>query len=174
MEKIDYKSLTVNELVKQLSPSSPVVEELTKRGVIRNRNYTGNIGEYFAIEFFNNFDTETYTKTKDLPKLFRSGENSQDIDAKDGNGKGYSIKTISKPTGTTGSFWNPESIENNEEKFSYLLIVILDKTFQVDKILELNWENFMKNKRYNKRMRNYNISVTNKLIEEFTIIFKNK
>ena len=174
MKEIDYKSLTVNELVKQLSPSSPVVEELTKRGVIRNRNYTGNIGEYFAIEFFNNFDTETYTKTKDLPKLFRSGENSQDIDAKDGNGKGYSIKTISKPTGTTGSFWNPESIENNEEKFSYLLIVILDKTFQVDKILELNWENFMKNKRYNKRMRNYNISVTNKLIEEFTIIFKNK
>ena len=172
MEKIDYKSLTVNELVKQLSPSSPVVEELTKRGVIRNRNYTGNIGEYFAIEFFNNFDTETYTKTKDLPKLFRSGENSQDIDAKDGNGKGYSIKTISKPTGTTGSFWNPESIENNEEKFSYLLIVILDKTFQVDKILELNWENFMKNKRYNKRMRNYNISVTNKLVEEFKIIFK--
>ena len=172
MEKIDYKSLTVNELVKQLSPSSPVVEELTKRGVIRNRNYTGNIGEYFAIEFFNNFDTETYTKTKDLPKLFRSGENSQDIDAKDENGKGYSIKTITKPTGTTGSFWNPESIEKNEEKFSYLLIVILDKTFQVDKILELNWENFMNNKRYNKRMRNYNISVTNKLIEEFKIIFK--
>ena len=118
MKEIDYKSLTVNELVKQLSPSSPVVEELTKRGVIRNRNYTGNIGEYFAIEFFNNFDSENYTKTKDLPKLFRSGENSQDIDAKDGNGKGYSIKTISKPTGTTGSFWNPESIENNEEKFS--------------------------------------------------------
>ena len=172
MEKIDYKSLTVNELVKQLSPSSPAVEELTKRGVIRNRNYTGNIGEYFAIEFFNNFDTETYTKTKDLPKLFRSGENSQDIDANDENGKGYSIKTITKPTGTTGSFWNPKSIENNEEKFSYLLIVILDKTFQVDKILELNWDNFMKNKRYNKRMRNYNISVTNKLVEEFKIIFK--
>ena len=172
MKEIDYKSLTVNELVKQLSPSSPEVEELTKRGVIRNRNYTGNIGEYFAIEFFNNFDTETYTKTKDLPKLFRSGENSQDIDAKDENGKGYSIKTITKPTGTTGSFWNPKSIENNEEKFSYLLIVILDKTFQVDKILELNWENFMKNKRYNKRMRNYNISVTNKLVEEFKIIFK--
>ena len=172
MKEIDYKLLTINELVKQLSPSSPVVEELTKRGVIRNRNYTGNIGEYFAIEFFNNFDTETYTKTKDLTKLFRSEENSQDIDAKDENGKGYSIKTITKPTGTTGSFWNPESIEKNEEKFSYLLIVILDISFQVDKILELNWENFMKNKRYNKRMRNYNISVTNKLVEDFKIIFK--
>ena len=166
------KLLTVNELVKQLSPSSPVVEELTRRGVIRNRNYTGNIGEYFAIQFFNNIDTEIYTKTKDLPKLFKSDENSQDIDAKDENGKEYSIKTITKPTGTTGSFWNPESIENNEAKFSYLLIVILDKGFQVDKILELTWENFMKNKKYNKRMRNYNISVTNKLVEEFKIIFK--
>ena len=172
MVETDYKSLSIDELVKQISPSSPVIEELTKRGVIRNRNYTGNIGEYFAIDFFNNFNSEIYTKTKDLPKLIRSDENSQDIDAKDENGKGYSIKTITKPTGTTGSFWNPESIENNEEKFSYLLIVILDKSFQVDKILELDWENFMKNKRYNKRMRNYNISVTNKLREEFKIIYK--
>ena len=172
MVETDYISLSINELVKQISPSSPVIEELTKRGVIRNRNYTGNIGEYFAIDFFNNFNSEIYTKTKDLPKLIRSDENSQDIDAKDENGKGYSIKTITKPTGTTGSFWNPESIENNEEKFSYLLIVILDKSFQVDKILELDWENFMRNKRYNKRMRNYNISVTNKLREEFKIIYK--
>ncbi len=104
MVETDNKSLSIDELVKQISPSSPVIEELTKRGVIRNRNYTGNIGEYFAIDFFNNFNSEIYTKTKDLPKLIRSDENSQDIDAKDENGKGYSIKTITKPTGTTGSF----------------------------------------------------------------------
>ena len=54
MVETDYKSLSIDELVKQISPSSPVIEELTKRGVIRNRNYTGNIGEYFAIDFFNN------------------------------------------------------------------------------------------------------------------------
>ena len=83
MVETDYKSLSIDELVKQISPSSPVIEELTKRGVIRNRNYTGNIGEYFAIDFFNNFNSEIYTKTKDLPKLFRSDENSQDIDAKE-------------------------------------------------------------------------------------------
>ena len=69
MNETDYKSLSITELVKQISPSSPVIEELTKRGVIRNRNYTGNIGEYFAIDFFNNFNSEIYTKTKDLPKL---------------------------------------------------------------------------------------------------------
>ena len=77
MNETDYKSLSITELVKQISPSSPVIEELTKRGVIRNRNYTGNIGEYFAIDFFNNFNSEIYTKTKELPKLFRSDENSQ-------------------------------------------------------------------------------------------------
>ena len=42
-----------------------------------------------------------------------------------------------------------------------------------ERLLELDWENFMKNKRYNKRMKNYNISVTNKLREEFKIIYKN-
>ena len=68
MNETDYKSLSIDELVKQISPSSPVIEELTKRGVIRNRNYTGNIGEYFASDFFNNFNFEIYTKTKDLPK----------------------------------------------------------------------------------------------------------
>ena len=53
-----------------------------------------------------------------FPPLINGTTYYWNVVAKDENGKGYSIKTITKPTGTTGSFWNPESIENNEEKFS--------------------------------------------------------
>ena len=179
MDETNLEKLSIEELIKQISPSSPVVMELTRRGVIRttktgqpNRNYTGNIGEYFAVQFYNNINTEVYEKTKNLPKLTRTTENDQDIDARGENGESYSIKTVSSPSGTTGSFWDPKAIENNEKKFSYLIIVILNKSFEVDKILELTWDNFMNYKKYNKRMRNYNISVSKTIIEKFKIIYK--
>ena len=38
-------------------------------------------------------------------------------------------------------------------------------------ILELTWDDFFKFKKFNKRMNNYNISVTNKLIEEVKIVY---
>ena len=49
---------------------------------------------------------------------------------------------------------------------------ILDKSFQVDKILELTWDEFIQNKKYNKRMQNYNISLTKTIVSKFTIISK--
>ena len=177
---MDLKNLSIEELVKQISPSSSVIQELTRRGVIRktkrgepNRNYTGNIGEYFAIEFYNNLNLNLYKCTRELPKLKREeDENSQDIDAKSESGDGYSIKTVSSPSGTTGSFWDPEAIESNIQKFKYLIIPILDKSFQVDKILELTWDEFIENKKYNKRMQNYNISLTKTIVKKFVIISK--
>ena len=176
---MDLKNLSIEELVKQISPSSPVIQELTRRGVIRktkrgepNRNYTGNIGEYFAIEFYNNLNLNLYKCTRDLPKLKREeDENSQDIDAKSESGDGYSIKTVSSPSGTTGSF-GTQSYRGNIQKFKYLIIPILDKSFQVDKILELTWDEFIDNKKYNKRMQNYNISLTKTIVKKFTIISK--
>jgi hypothetical protein len=39
-------------------------------------------------------------------------------------------------------------------------------------ILELTWEDFFKHKKYNKRMNNYNISLTNKLIDAVKIVYE--
>ena len=98
----------------------------------------------------------------------------KNIDALSRNGEIYSIKTITSRKGTTGSFWDPESINNNEKKFDYLLIVILDDEYSLDLILELSWEDFFKHKKYNKRMNNYNISVTKKLINSVKTVYEKK
>ena len=79
---------------------------------------------------------------------------------------------MSSNNGTTGSFWNPEGIRNNEKTFDYLIIVILDEQYGVDKMLELSWDDFIKHKSFNSRMNNYNISITIKLTEKFKVIFK--
>ena len=69
-------------------------------------------------------------------------------------------------------FWDPEAIKANNKTFDYLIIVILDQRFDVDKILELSWDDFYLYKKFNKRMNNFNISVTKKIIEKFTVISK--
>ena len=41
-------------------------------------------------------------------------------------------------------------------------------------ILELTWDEFFKFKKYNKRMDNYNIFLTNTLINNVNVVYENK
>ena len=158
--EIDKQS--IKNLARQLSPSSKAFTELTKRGILRTKNVVGELGEYYAIDFYNN-------NTK-LPNLSIVPTTVKNIDALSREGKTYSIKTISKK-GSTGSFWDPESIDRNERKFDFLLIVILDREYSLDMILELTWEDFLHHKKFNKRMKNYSVSVSNKLIDLVRVIY---
>ena len=160
---MDYKKLSISELAKLISPSSDAYLELRDRGVLRTKNVVGELGEFFAVDF--------YKKSAKLPNLSIAPPGVQNVDALSMNGEIYSIKTVTSRRGTTGSFWDPESIEKNEQKFNYLLIVVLDSDYSLDMILELTWEDFFKFKRYNKRMNNYNISLTNKLFDEVNMVF---
>lgn len=169
---MDLKNLSVEELLKLISPSSDVIQELRARDVLRTKNIVGEAGEYYAIKFYNKVDTKIYEVNKQLPNLTLAGKTTKNVDALSRDGKIYSIKCVSSSNGTTGSFWNPDGIRNNEKTFDYLVIVILDEEYGVDKILELSWEDFMKYKRFNKRMNNFNISVTKKLTEKFKVIYK--
>ena len=162
MTNLDFRELSVEQLVKMISPSSEVILELRRRGVVRSRNTVGDIGEYYAIN--------TYKNDTSLPSLKLADPGVQNVDALSRNGEIYSIKTITSRTGTTGSFWDPRSIERNEKKFHYLIIVILNNSYTVDLMLELTWNQFFEKKRYNRRMDNYNISVTQSLIRESKII----
>ncbi len=83
----------------------------------------GELGEYYAVDF--------YTNEPKLPNLSVVDPGVQNVDALSRDGKIYSIKTISSRRGTTGSFWDPDSIRRNEEKFHYLLIVILDDAYVI-------------------------------------------
>ena len=161
---MDLKKLTVEELARLISPGSDVHNELRRRNVLRTKNTTGELGEYFAVEYFNN--------TPKLPTLILPPPGVQNVDAFSRDGDRYSIKTTTSRTGTTGSFWNPESIEKNEKTFEFLLIVILDDLYSLDLILELNWNQFYKFKKYNSRMNNYNISITRNLIESTRIVYE--
>ena len=40
--------------------------------------------------------------------------------------------------------------------------------------IELTWDDFFKFKKFNKRMNNYNISLTNKLFDEVKVVFDSK
>ncbi len=169
---MDLKNLSVEELLKLISPSSDVIQELRARDVLRTKNIVGEAGEYYAIKFYNKVDTKIYEVNKQLPNLTLAGKTTKNVDALSRDGKIYSIKCVSSSNGTTGSFWNPDGIRNNDKTFDYLVIVILDEEYGVDKILELSWEDFMKYKSFNKRMNNFNISVTKKLTEKFKVIYK--
>ena len=163
---MDLKNLKVIELAKLISPSSAAYIELKKRNVLRTKNVVGELGEYYAIDFYN--------KTPNLPNLSLAPKGVKNIDALSRNGEIYSIKTVTSRKGTSGSFWDPQSINNNEQKFKYLLIIILNDEYALDMILELTWEDFFKYKKFNKRMNNYyNISLTNTLINSVKIIFQN-
>ena len=160
---MDYKKLSVPELAKLISPASDAYVELKDRGILRTKNVVGDLGEYLAIEH--------YTNSPKLPNIIQTKANVRNIDAYGMNGERYSIKTVSSIKGTTGSFWDPESIKKNELKFEYLLIVVLDDDYSLNVILELTWKDFFKFKKFNKRMQNFQISLTNKLFDEVNIVF---
>ena len=160
----DLTKLKDEELIELISPSSDVIKELKSRNILRTKNIVGELGEYYAIKYYN--------RLKGLPKLTLAPPGVKNIDALSREGEIYSIKCISSLNGTTGSFWVPKSIEENNQKIHFLIIVILDKNYGVEKILELTWDDFMEHKKYNKRMNNYNISVTKKLINQVRIIYE--
>ena len=64
----DFNTLKVEELAQLISPNSKAYRELKKRGILRTKNVVGELGEYYAIEFYNSNDN--------LPELTIS-ENSK-------------------------------------------------------------------------------------------------
>ena len=160
----DLEKLSVEELVRLISPNSDIHKELRKREVIRTKNITGELGEYYVVQYYNN--------TPGQPNLFLPGPGVKNIDVLNRNGERCSIKTISGNNRTTGSFWNPDSIKNNEKTFEYLIICILDDYYSLNMILELTWNDFIKFKKFNKRMNNFQVSVTQKLIDEVRVVYK--
>ena len=102
----DIKNLKDSELIQLISPSSAAMKELKKRGILRTKNIVGELGEHYAIKYYN--------QIKGTPNLTLAPPGVKNIDALSRDGEIYSIKCISSLKGTTGSFWDPESIEKNK------------------------------------------------------------
>ena len=159
---MNLNELNTTELIQAYSG---IIKQLKKRGVIRTKNLLGDLGEYLAIEHFNN--------TSGMSNLQAAPAETQNIDAISRNGDRYSVKsTTGNLTGVFYGLESPNSEISDKQKFEFVLIVKFDNDYQLEKIIQLDWELFLKYKRWHKTMSAWNISITKALIEEAEVLFE--
>ena len=144
---------------------SMMIKELKRREIIRTNNVVGELGEYLVINYYN--------KTPGLPNLSWAPVGTENIDAISRRGERYSIKSTSG--NTTGVFYGLEpkdSLVADEKRFEYVIICKLDNDYELEMILELDWDTFLENKRWHSRMGAWNLVLTKKLQEQAKIIYK--
>lgn len=159
---MDFDKLSTEEIIHIYSDS---IKELKKRNIIRTKNVLGELGEYLAILHYN--------KTAGLPKLQPAPIGTQNVDAMSRNGERYSIK--SSTTNTTGVFYGLEpkgSTSPDKQAFEYVIICRFNNDYQLQEIYELNWESFLKHKRWHKRMTAWNLVLSKDLIADAKLVFK--
>jgi len=152
---IDFENMSHAEVIECYSQTT---KELKKREIIRTKNITGELGEYIAIEYYRNDPT--------LPNLQFAPPSTENIDAISRKGERYSIKTITN-TGSTGVFYGLPPLESDDipdQKFEYVIIVKLTDNFELERILELTWNEFLMNKKWHSRMQAWNLSYSNRLV----------
>lgn len=155
------ETLTTKELIKTYSE---IISLLKEKGVIRSKNLLGDLGEYLAIEHFNT--------TPGLPNLQAAPTGTQNIDAISRDGERYSIKsTTGNLTGVFYGLEPPGSSNIEKQKFEYVLIISFSGNYELQKIIQLNWNQFLKFKKWHKTMRAYNLSLTKRLFDECKILF---
>jgi hypothetical protein len=160
---IDLTKLTTNELIDLYAR---IPDALKNRGVIRTKNFLGDLGEYIAIQHYNS--------TPGLPKLQAAPPGTQNVDAMSCKGDRYSIKsTRSNGTGVFYGLADPESQQIDKQKFEYVIVVQFFDNFKVRRILELSWEHFLKHKRWHSRMRAWNLSISQSLVADSKVLIDN-
>ena len=145
----DIDKLSTYEII-QLYPK--MIDVLTKRDVLRTKNFVGDIGEFLAISYYN--------KNPNLPNLKRADASTKNIDAISRDGERYSIKSTS--TSLTGTFWGlepPGSEKKDKQRFEYVVIVRFDNDYALESIVEINWNQFLEMKRWHSRMNAWNVPV---------------
>lgn len=159
---MDLKALKTSDLV---SLYSSVIKELKGREIIRTNNVIGDLGEYLAIEYYNN--------TAGLPTLAAAPVGTENIDAISRKGDRYSIKSTSG--NVTGVFYGLEpkgSTTVDRQKFEYVIICKFSTEYELETILEMDWETFLKHKRWHSRMNAWNLSLTREVYNDCRIIFQ--
>ena len=141
-------------------------KELKIRNLVRTRNIVGERGEFLAIK--------TYNETPGAPNLQAAPEGTQNVDALSRKGERYSIKTISEPGKLTGVFYgcgNEGDGTAPDKKFEYVIVVMIDADFKLIKMYEINWEQFLKLRKWHKTMRAWNLSITKNFINAAKLIY---
>lgn len=143
------------------------IKELKRRQVIRTNNVIGELGEYLTIVHYNN--------TPNLPNLSPAPVGTENIDAISRRGDRYSIKATSgNATGVFRGLEPQNSSIPNRQKFEYVIICKFDDNYELEMILEMNWDTFLKNKRWHSRMNAWYLSITRNLCEQCKVIYEKR
>jgi hypothetical protein len=130
----------------------------------------GDIGEYRVISYYNSTPNE--------PKLQFAPEGTQNVDALSRKGERYSIKTITDPQKTTGVFYGlkgPQELERGERDnrlFEYVVIAVLTEGYELKEMLEMDWDRFLKHKRWHSTMKAWNLSLAKRVKEDCRCVYK--
>lgn len=136
------------------------IEELTKRGIFRTKNMTGELGERIVIDFFNS--------NSNLPNLSLADVGQDYYDALDSQQKRFSIKTATSTA--TGTFHAMDEVD--KEYFDYLIVCKLNKTtFRLEHIYLYTWKQFVIARNWHKTMGAWFIPLTKKSISNAEILF---
>ena len=157
---IDIKSLNDDQVINLYSD---IIKELKARKIIRTKNVLGELGEYLAIQYYNN--------TPGLPKLQVAPVGTKNIDAISRDGDRYSIKaTSSNMTGVfTGVDFDSDGLPL-KQYFEYVIICRFDDDFQLLNIYQVDWKAFVKHKKWHSRMKSWNLLITKDLIADSIVI----
>ncbi|PHA06694.1 hypothetical protein COE65_25045 [Bacillus sp. AFS051223] len=143
---------------------SIVLEVLRSRKIIRTNNFVGEIGEYTAIEFYN--------ESPLLPNLKAVEVGTKCVDAINDNNERYSIKTTTtKGTGVFNKLNDKGSDLPQQKLFEYVIIVTFNENLSLEAIYELDWDTFLSLKKWNASKRTWYLNITEKLKHRAKILY---
>ncbi|MGG5736681.1 DUF6998 domain-containing protein [Bacillus cereus group sp. IBL03679] len=160
--EVDYENMTIGE---GLEHYSKLMRMFKKKGVIRTNMLVGDIGEYIAIEHYNN--------TPELPNLRLVEIGTKDIDAISDTNERYSIKASSgSATGVFKGLNPPNSNLLEEKKFEYAIVVLFNDDMKLRAIYEFDWQSFLEVKLWSNTHKAWYINISEKSKRKSKIIYE--
>lgn len=143
--------LTLLDDLKLLALRAAVDGEARNRGLSFN---VGEIGEKLAISIFK--------QRPDLPVLVPAPRGTKNIDAISREGNRYSIKTQQRAK-KSGTIY-PDPLDNERQLFEFILIVLIDENFTLERIVELDWQQFCAVRSWDIRMNAWYVARSNRVL----------
>jgi hypothetical protein len=144
----DLKSL---DDIGLLELRTAVDREARNRGLSFN---VGEIGEKLAIAVF---------RTRpDLSVRAPAPRGTKNIDAISRDGNRYSIKTLQRAK-KTGTIY-PDPIDKNKRLFEFMLVVLVSDEYSLERIVELDWDQFCAVRSWDIRMNAWYVTRSNRAL----------
>ncbi|WP_410495520.1 hypothetical protein QTL86_16760 [Cellulosilyticum sp. ST5] len=162
LKNINFEDFSTMDMVELYSK---IIKTLKARGVMRTKNFIGEVGEHIVIDYYNN--------TPSLDNLLATEIGTKGIDAVSRKGKRYTIKSVS--SNATSVFYGlepPDSDKPDEKLFEYVVICLFDNDYGLKGIYELTWEQFQVHKRWHPTMQGWKLQLNRSLLADAKTIYK--